>query len=489
LGSGAFGAIQRLETGYDGQGNAYLLTSYDAATSGTIVNQVQRAFNGLGQMTTEWQSHSGAVNTSTTPKVQYAYSEMASGANHSRLTNMTYPNGRVITYDYGSGLNNNISRLNAIKDGSTTLESYDYLGHGAYVGVNHPETGVDLSYIKLSGESVGDAGDQYTGLDRFGRVYDQRYRNGSTDKDRYLYGYDRNSNRLYKENILSSALSELYSYDGINQISSFDRGTLNGSKNAITGTASRTQDWTFDALGNWSALDTNGTSTSRTHNNQNELTAVGSNSLTYDSNGNMTTDETGKQFVWDAWNRLVAVKSSSGILLESYHYDARGYRISDVPNGGSTKDLYYTANWQLIEERISGTTRMSYVWSPVYIDSMVSRDRDTDNNGSLEERLYPTHDANFNVTGLINTSGTVLERYNYDTFGSQTLKDGGWSTIGSSTYGWAHGHQGLMNVATAELHYNRARWYDVIRGGLRAMIRLNIAQVAKIFILYAVICL
>ena len=58
-------------------------------TAGNIVTQVQRQFNGLGQLTREWQSHSGAANTSTTLKVQYAYSEMAGGANHSRLTTMT----------------------------------------------------------------------------------------------------------------------------------------------------------------------------------------------------------------------------------------------------------------------------------------------------------------------------------------------------------------------------------------------------------------
>jgi YD repeat-containing protein len=69
LGSGVDGAVRRVETAYDGQGNAYLVTSYDAASAGNIINQVQRAFNGLGQLTTEWQSHSGAVNTSTTPKV------------------------------------------------------------------------------------------------------------------------------------------------------------------------------------------------------------------------------------------------------------------------------------------------------------------------------------------------------------------------------------------------------------------------------------
>jgi hypothetical protein len=33
-----------------------------------------------------------------------------------------------------------------------------------------------LTYIKQAGEPVGDAGDQYTDLDRFGRVIDQRWR-------------------------------------------------------------------------------------------------------------------------------------------------------------------------------------------------------------------------------------------------------------------------------------------------------------------------
>ncbi|HMP03871.1 MAG TPA: hypothetical protein PKD86_09535 [Gemmatales bacterium] len=57
------------------------------------------------------------MNTSTSPKVQYAYSEMPSGANHSRLTSITYPNGRVMTYNYASGLASDISRLSSISDG------------------------------------------------------------------------------------------------------------------------------------------------------------------------------------------------------------------------------------------------------------------------------------------------------------------------------------------------------------------------------------
>src|SRR5581483_1977608 len=126
LATGVDGSVRRLETAYDSAGRPYLFTSYDAASSGSIVNQVEDVYNGLGQLITEYQAHGGAVNTSTTPKVQYAYSEMASGANHSRLVSMTYPNGREIDYNYASGLDGTISRLSSITDGSTTLESYDY---------------------------------------------------------------------------------------------------------------------------------------------------------------------------------------------------------------------------------------------------------------------------------------------------------------------------------------------------------------------------
>uniref|UniRef100_UPI0036F2C68F hypothetical protein n=1 Tax=Gemmata massiliana TaxID=1210884 RepID=UPI0036F2C68F len=76
LGSGVDGSVRRIEYAYDGQGNTYLVTAYNAASGGSVVNQIQRAYNGLGQLTTEWQSHSGAVNTSSSPSVQYTYSEM-----------------------------------------------------------------------------------------------------------------------------------------------------------------------------------------------------------------------------------------------------------------------------------------------------------------------------------------------------------------------------------------------------------------------------
>lgn len=471
LGATVDGAVRRAEIAYDTGGRPYLFTTYDAASAGNVVNQVQHDFNGLGQLTKEYQSHSGVVNVGTTPKVQYAYSEMTGGANHSRLTNVTYPNGKVLSYNYTAAIDAAVSRLTSLSDTTGTLESFDYLGLGTVVRRAHPQPGVDLTYIKQTAEANGDAGDQYTGLDRFGRVVDQRWRKTSdgSHTDRFKYGYDRNSNRLYRENVVNALFSELYhangaaaGYDNLDQLLEFRRGTLSDTNSDLVpdtvATASRSQAWSLDAQGNWSTLTTDGTGVNRTHNKQNQVTAVGAATLTFDANGNLKTDETGKQFVFDAWNRLVQVKDSGGSPLATYKYDALGRRIVETVSG-TTRDVYFSAAWQVLEEREAANVKTQYIWSPVYVDALVLRDRDADGNqaNGLEERLYVQQDANFNVTALLNTSGSVVERYIYDPYGRVTFLAPDWTTRGSSSYAWSYLHQGGRYENLTGLYHFRNR--------------------------------
>lgn len=63
------------------------------------------------------------------------------------MTLLTYPNGRLLSYNYVSGLDSTISRLSSITYGSITLEGYTYLGLGTVIERNHPENGVNLTYI------------------------------------------------------------------------------------------------------------------------------------------------------------------------------------------------------------------------------------------------------------------------------------------------------------------------------------------------------
>src|SRR5256886_869152 len=298
------------------------LFPYTTLFRSNVVNEVQFAYNSFGQLTTEYQSHSGVVNTSTTPKVQYAYAD--GSANHIRRTSMTYPNGRALTYDFGTagGINDILSRLEAIKEGTTTYAGYAYLGANRGIKASYAtQPGVDLTYIKQTGESNGDAGDQYIGLDRFGRVVDQRWIKTSSGAalERIQYGFDRASNRTFRDNLVaSSSQDEYYTYDGLNRLTILQRGDLNVGRTGISGTPAREEDFTLDQTGNWTnyVTLTNGTTDlnqSRTHNKANETTQIdgASTNVAYNLVGNMTkTPKPGDwtsafDLTYDGWNRLV----------------------------------------------------------------------------------------------------------------------------------------------------------------------------------------
>jgi RHS repeat-associated protein len=460
LGTVVDGSVRRIDTAYDGQGNPYLITSYNAVSGGSIVNQVQQVYNGLDQMTAEYQSHSGAVNTSTTPSVQYAYTEMSGGVDNSRLTSITYPDGYVLTYNYSSGLNSTISRLSSLSDSSGTLESYKFLGLDTVVERDHPQTNVNQTYIT---GGTGDAGDQYAGLDRFGRVVDDLWTNTSTTTttDEFQYGYDQASNVLYRNNTVNTAFGELYTYDVLNQLATFQRGTLNSTKTGLTGSASASQSFSTDAVGNFTSVTTNGTTQTRTANAQNQYTSIsGATTPTYDANGNMTKDETGRQFVYDAWNRLVTVKNSGGTTLESFSYDGLDRRVTQTASG-TTTDLFYSDQDQVLEEMQSGATTVRYVWSPVYVNAMVLRDRATGSPGTLNERLWVQQDANWNVTALVNSSGVVVERYVYSPYGVVTIYDPSYTTVrSSSSYAANYLFQGMRYDSISGLYEADERWYS-----------------------------
>jgi RHS repeat-associated protein len=327
---------------------------------------------------------------------------------------------------------------------------------------DHPQTGVNLTYIKQGSDPNAnmDGGDQYTGLDRFGRVIDQNWYNTntstSTSTDRFQYGYDRDGNVLWRNNLVNTAFGELYTYDNLNQLTSFQRGTLNSTHTGLVGSASRSQGWTPDALGNFTGVTTNGSAQTRTANQQNEYTSIsGSGTVSYDADGNTTADGSDNTYVYDAWDRLVQVKSGSTVLA-SYGYNGLGERVTEA-HGSTTTDLYYSAGWQVLEERQGGQVQARDVWSPAGVDALVLRDQSSQHNGTLDQRLYAQQDADGNVTALVGTTGTVLERYAYDAYGAVTVMSPGWSTLGASDYGAIYLYQGKRLDGSVGLYDSRGR--------------------------------
>jgi pimeloyl-ACP methyl ester carboxylesterase len=484
LGSRVDGSVRALGYSFNALGMPYQQTSYSNSSATTVVNQVQDAYNGYGQLTAQYQEHAGAVNTSTSLNVQYTYSQ-PSGANYSRLSGMTFPNGRVEDYVYNTGLDSDISRVSGISDdagtGAGSVESYKFLGLDTIVQ-RTDGNGIELTYIKQSGESNGDAGDQYIGLDRFGRVADQRFipvGSPSSPLDRFQYAYDRDGNVLYKNNLVNSSFSELYhanssssgdnstAYDSLNRLTGFRRGTLSASGNNGSGVldtvstlnslANSQQSFTLDAVGNQTSVTTDGTAASRTVNSQNQITALGSSGLAYDNNGNTTTDDQGHTFIYDAWNRQVAAKSG-GTTLVGYTYDANFNRISRTASS-TTTDFYVSSAGQVVEERQGSTATTQYVWGLGYVNDLVLRD-DNSSSGSygrsssgIGRRIYVQQDADFNVTAILNRSGSVLERFVYAAYGAATALTSAWGAT-TDSYAWSYLDQGgRVESITNETHF------------------------------------
>ncbi len=482
LGPRVDGHVLRLGTTYNALGLPSFETSYSTADgSGNPVNQVEDVYNGLGQLTGEYQEHNGQVDlspppgTPPTPEVQYAYTEMSGGQNNSRLTSMIYPNGRTIDYVYNPGIDSAISRLSAIADDNggvpgTTLESYQYLGLSTIVERDHPQDGVNLSYLTQPGESQVnmDGGDQYTGLDRFGRVIDQNWTGTSSGTAaRFQYGYDRSGDVLYKNDLVDQALSELYhtntfgfgnsntAYNGLGELTGFARGVLsssgnngpNGSQLDEILSPSTSTSWGMDALGNFTGTTTNGTTVQRQFNadNQNTVATPGTAPPGFDRNGNTVSDNN-HVFIYDAWNRLVAM-DDAGSAQATYAYDALGRRITET-YGPTTNNLYYDSAGQVLEERQNGTSASNvtfqYVWSQAYVNALVLRDKYSGGALVAGDRLYALQDANYNTIALANTSGTVVERYIYTPYGTVTVLDASGNPVPANTsaYGWRYLFQG-----------------------------------------------
>src|SRR5262249_23191073 len=66
-------------------------------------------------------------------------------------------------------------------------------------------------------------------------------------------------------------------------------------------------------------------------------------------------------------------------------------------------------------------------------------------------------DANYNVTALVNSSGSVVERDVYDPYGKVTFLNASWGTLTGSAYAWIYLFQGTRLDQTSNLFGDRER--------------------------------
>jgi len=493
--SGVDNTVQAIGRVYDTLGRTETISSYAGTTTGsTMLNQIKTTYGSHGRVTKSEQDHSGAVG-GTEPSVQYAYDDSASSNVYEdglRPISQTYPDGRVVFYGYDNAtqgtLNDRMNRVSEIRETNASgqqLASYSRFGGGRMAVTTYPEPDVHQHADR-------DADGTFEIWDRFGRVLQSYWRPTTGTGNNYLTRIDytndtagnRTSRNVRVDLIAGASLDErdqAYVYDGLNRLIGSDEGTANDTTGLIT-TQKAEQQWKLDQLGNWEEFDQddNGNGTwdleqSRTHNDVNEITAVGLQSggagsnwadPAHDAAGNMTTipqpanPTSSYAAKWDAWNRLVSLDSGT---TASYEYDGLNRRIVRT-EASTTRHFYYNEAWQCLEERATegGDAIKQFVWGAGYIDELVLRDRDANANAGdgLEERVYALSDAQYNVGVLVSDTGSVLERFAYDAYGKSMVLNADLTASGSGTsYAWEHRYTGRRLDPGSGLQLNRNRYY------------------------------
>ena len=246
------------------------------------------------------------------------------------------------------------------------------------------------------------------------------------------FGYD-NANRRTTLT-LPNGVTTTYAYDAASR--------LTGLTYTLGPTTLGTLLYAYDLRGNrtviggtWARTGLPGALASATYNAGNHQLTFGSKALTYDLNGNLTSDGT-STYTWDSRNRLAAI---AGPSPASFVYDGAGRRRSKTIGGSTTNFLHDDLN--PVQEQAGSSVR-NLLTGPG-VDDHLLRDDGAGPSGVLGDALG-------SILAIVNGSGTTQATYTYDPFGATSVT----GSPGSNTYTYT----GREDDGTG-LKYYRARYY------------------------------
>ncbi|WP_255258214.1 DNRLRE domain-containing protein [Bacillus toyonensis] len=358
-------------------------------------------------------------------KVDWAYHDKANSKSE-KLKEKTITHGgysNKVSYDYNTADQN----VKVTDGGSTYRFDYDEIGHvRTYAAANG--TGSTFNY-----NQIGKLTDLVIGTS-----------NQILLSERYQYDKTGNRTKITHEGTGGKVTETNYVYDPINQLlkESLPNGTV--------------KDYTYDGFGNRTSLKVteNGKETksvTATFNEGNQLVKFGNESLTYDANGNRTSD--GKYtYTWNEADQLVAVtKKGESNSFATYKYDDDNRRIEKNVNGVVTRYFYDGDSINpLYETDGSGNVLRQYVYS---IDGARLAMK------TQGQTLFYHYGPRGDVVAMTDQNGQVVANYEYDAWGN-LLKSDTKGIAADNPFGYA----GYMYDKEIGMYYLIARYYNPDHG-------------------------
>jgi RHS repeat-associated protein len=262
--------------------------------------------------------------------------------------------------------------------------------------------------------------------------------NGNTPQT-ITFQYDNGNRRT--QTVLSNGVTATYAYDNANQL-------LSVVYTQSSGTTIGNLTYTYDAGGHRTSVGGSlanvsipATALGGSYDANNRLSQLNGSTLTYDGNGNSTTDGT-NSYSWDARNQLASV---SGPVNASFQYDAVGRRVQKTIGSITTGYLYDGSNF-VQEQNAAGAPTATLLTGGV--DQIFARMTSVGIS-------VPMTDALGSVIGETNPAQSVTTSVAYEPYGTTTQS--GTNTGNSQQYA------GRENDGTG-LYYNRARYYNPALG-------------------------
>ena len=160
----------------------------------------------------------------------------------------------------------------------------------------------------------------------------------------FTYSYDRDKRKVGEGGIAVNG-AQSFAYDGEGRMTSWSGG-------------SGAQTWMLSLVGNWQSTTRNSTTETRTHNAAHELTAIGTNPLSYDPRGNLVQDDLGNALAWDFDNKMVTYTNGDAGTV-AHAYDALGRRVGRVDGGVTT--VYVYSGEEVVAEYVASDLSTSYI--------------------------------------------------------------------------------------------------------------------------------
>jgi RHS repeat-associated protein len=214
-----------------------------------------------------------------------------------------------------------------------------------------------------------------------------------------------------------------YTYDVLNRATARNNDAFGyNARSEVTSALIQTNNasrYEYDGIGNALWASFNAVTNIYTASALNQYTAVNSALLSYDPDGNLSTNGVWS-YTWDAENRLVTV-ASNGVLLVTNAYDHQHRRVRKV-TPAATFDFIYDG-WNLIHETVSSTngavTEIQYFWGADLSGTLqgaggVGGLLAVSINGQF---YFPCYDNNGNIAAYSDESGCLVAVYFYDAFG------------------------------------------------------------------------